>query len=42
MLAYIKKYLNKLTKLKNLSKQMYYKEAISQHKSNPKQLWKFI
>ena len=39
---YFKMYSNKLTKVKNLSKKLFYNETISEHKNNPKQLWRFI
>ena len=39
---YFKIYSNKLTKVKNLSKNLFYNETISEHKDNPKQLWRFI
>ena len=39
---FYKKYANKLTRLKNLSKKMYYKEALNVNKSNSKELWKII
>ena len=37
-----KKYANKLTTLKNLSKKMYYQETLNVNKSNSKELWKQI
>ena len=40
--SFYKKYSNKLTRVKNLSKKHYYKNALSQRKNNPKELWKFI
>ena len=40
--SYFKKYSNKLTREKNLSKKLYYKEALSLRKNNPKELWKLI
>ena len=39
---FYKKYANKLTRLKNLSKKMYYKEAFNVKKSNSNELWKLI
>ena len=39
---YYKKYANKLTRVKNLSKKNYYNDAIREKKNNPKELWKFI
>ena len=39
---FYKKYANKLTRLKNLSKKMYYREALNINKSNSKELWKLI
>ena len=39
---FYKKYANKLTRVKNLSKKMYYKEALNVKKSNFKELWKPI
>ena len=38
---FYKRYANKLTRLKNLSKIIYYKEALNE-KSNSKELWKLI
>ena len=40
--SYLKKYWNKLTRVKNLSKKLYYKEALSLRENNPKELWKLI
>ena len=37
-----KAYANKLIRVKNLSKRMYYTEFISKNKSNPKKMWKII
>jgi len=37
-----KEYANKLTRVKNFSKKMYYNITISEQKNNPKKLWKFI
>ena len=38
-----KKYANKLTQVKKLSKKkMYYEDAINGRKNNPKKLWKFL
>ena len=39
---FYKLYANKLTRVKNLSKKMYYKTAISEQKNNPRELWKLI
>ena len=39
---FYKKYANKLTRLKNLSKKMFYKEALNVNKSDSKGLWKLI
>ena len=39
---YFKINFNKLTKVKNLSKKLFYIETILLHKNNPKQLWRFI
>ena len=39
---YYKKYANKLTRVKNLAKKLYYNEAINDKKNNPKELWRFI
>ena len=39
---YYKKYANKLTRVKNLSKKKYYNDAIREKKNNPKELWKFV
>ena len=39
---YYKKYANKLTRVKNLSKKNYYNDAIREKKNNAKELWKFI
>ena len=39
---FYKKYANKLTRIKALSKKMYYIEAFSQRKNNPRELWKLI
>ena len=39
---FFKKYVNKLTRVKNLSKKLYYKEKIAKIKHNPKDLWKLI
>ena len=39
---YFKIYFNKLTKVKTLSKKLFYNETISEHKNNPKQLRRFI
>ena len=39
---YFKIYSNKLTKVKNLSKTIFYNESTSEHKNNPKQLRRFI
>ena len=35
-------YSNKLTRVKNLSKKLYYHDEIIDRKNNPKELWKFI
>lgn len=40
--SFYKKYANKLTRVKNLSKKLYYNATISEKKNNPKDLWKFI
>ena len=39
---YYKAYANKLTRVKNLSKKMYYTEFISKNKSNPEKMWQII
>ena len=39
---FLKKYSNKLTRVKNLSKKMYYTEYISKYNSNPKKVWQII
>ena len=39
---FYKAYANKLRRVKNLSKKMYYTEFISKNKSNPKQMWEII
>ena len=39
---FFKKYANKLTRVKKLSKKMYYTEYISKHNSNPKKVWQII
>ena len=39
---YYKKYADKLTRVKNLTKKIYYNEAINDKKNNPKELWRFI
>ena len=39
---FFKKYANKLTRVKKLSKKMYYTEYISKHNTNPKKVWKII
>ena len=39
---FYKAYANKLTRVKNLSKKMYYTEFISKNKSNPKKMWENI
>ena len=39
---FFKKYSNKLTSVKKLSKKMYYTEYISKHNSNPKKVWQII
>ena len=39
---FYKAYANKLTRVKNLSKKMYYTEFISKNKSNPKKMWEII
>ena len=35
-------YANKLTRVKNLSKKLYYHSAIADRNSNPREIWKFI
>ena len=40
--SFYKLYANKLTRVKNLSKKMYYKAAISERKNNIRELWKLI
>ena len=39
---FYKAYANKLTRVKNLSKKMYYSEFISKNISNPKKMWEII
>ena len=39
---FYKAYTNKLTRVKNLSKKMYYTEFISKNKSYPKKMWEMI
>ena len=39
---FFKKYANKLTRVKKLSKKMYYTKYISKHNTNPKKVWKII
>ena len=39
---YFKQFANKLTRMKTQSKKAFYYSAISERKSNPKQLWEFI
>ena len=39
---FYKPYANKLKRVKNLSKKMYYTEFISKNKSNPKKMWEII
>ena len=38
----LQKYANKLTRVKNLSKKNYDNDAITEKKSNSKELWKFV
>ena len=40
--SFYKIYANKLTRVKNLSKKLYYHSAIADRNSNPRELWKFI
>ena len=37
-----KTYSNKLTRVKKLSKKLYYYSEIAKRKTNPKKLWKFV
>ena len=37
-----RKYSNKLTRVKSLSKKLYFNQAFSQRKNNPRELWKLI
>ena len=39
---FFKTYANKLTRVKKMSKKMYYTEYISQNKTNPKKIWQMI
>ena len=39
---FFKKYANKLTRVKKLSKKMYYTEYIHKHNTNPKKVWQII
>ena len=39
---FFKKYANKVTRVKNLSKKLYDKEKIAKIKHNPKEPWKLI
>ena len=39
---FFKKYANKLTRVKKLSKKMYYTEYISKHNPSPKKVWQII
>ena len=40
--SFYKIYANKLTRVNNLSKKLYYHSAIADRNSNPRELWKFI
>ena len=40
--TFLRKYSNKLTRVKSLSKKLYYNQAFSQRKNNPRELWKLI
>ena len=39
---YYKTYANKLTRVKNLAKKLYYDTEVAEKKSNPRELWKLI
>ena len=39
---FFKTYSNKLTRVKTLSKKMYYNSTINKYKNKPEELWKFI
>ena len=39
---FFKKYANKLTRVKNCQKKMYYTKYISKHNTNPNKVWQII